>query len=121
MSYSPSKRSVHASAEKPGGEFNWPPTDEELAQYGIKAPASRVPYADPVDLDERPAQSPAHAQSDRTLNDAGPTQLGAEEPSTSLAAVAKNETVLDGASPGEWTAEIARLQGLIEGLTQKLA
>ena len=79
-----------------------------------------MPDADPVVLPETLAQPPAHAEFDGPLNDVGPTRLDAEDPSTSRVAVAQNETALDGTSPGEWVAEIARLQELIEGLTQKL-
>jgi hypothetical protein len=35
-------------------------------------------------------------------------------------AVAQNETALDETSAGDWAAEIARLQALIEGLTEKV-
>jgi hypothetical protein len=87
------KRFVPASSEEKNADFNWPPADEELTQYFTNTPASPVREANPVVPPETLAQSPAHA----------------EDPST-----------LDGARPGEWGAEMARLQELLERLTQKL-
>ena len=135
MSYPPPKRSVPASPQKPAADFHWP-TEEELAlaQFDGKTFASDASHANPVLLTETlappsaaaieqaatpPSSSePLHAEFDYTKNDVGPT--GAEHLPTFRVAVAQNETAVDGASPGEWVAEIGRLQELIEGLTQKL-
>ena len=110
-----------ASSGESDGDFNWPPTDEELVQYGGKTSASQPPAPAFAQAVTPPSFSePPGAEFDWTLQDEGLTRAGAEDPTTLRVAVAQNETALDGTSPGEWVAEIARLQELIEGLTQKL-
>ena len=158
MSYVPPKRSLSASSTKPDAAINWPPTDEELAEYrktvfdaiGVTTGEPPVALASPalhaasVAPSEALAQLPAGAIAQEpsppssselrypefdcplgaegpTWSDAeDPTQSGTEDPSLSRIAVAQSKIALGGTSPGEWAAEIARLQALIEGLTQKV-
>ena len=89
------KRSLPTSAEQPGGAFNWPPTDDELTQYGIETAQ---------DEETEPAF-------DRTGAKTG-------EPPLASVALPQSDTSRDGNSPGEWAAEMARLQALIAALTQ---
>lgn len=109
MSNAPRKRSRPASSEKPHGDFNWPPTNEELAQYSIETMQRETAFDSPAG-DEDPTRSDAE----------DPKHSGIEDSATPGTAVSQRQTARDGTSAGETAAEIAHLQALIEGLTQKL-
>jgi hypothetical protein len=163
----PPKRSQPGSPEKPHAGFNWPPTDDELAQYtlgiwavqnafdkphadfnrpppdeelgahGIDAVQSEAAFdeigvrtAEPsVAPPSLPASSePQYDLSDGPQRDEGPTPSDADDSThsgvwcsrMSAIAGAQSDTALDGTWAREWTAEIARLQALIEELTEPL-
>jgi hypothetical protein len=137
MSNAPPKRSLPAWSEKPSADFNWPPTDDPLAQYHSEAGHSEtifdetgVETAEPSVAPPSPASAPPASSEPRyaafdwppvespTRSDVeDPTPSGIENSATSGIAVAQSETALDGTSAGGLAAEIAHLQALIEGLT----
>jgi hypothetical protein len=90
------------SYKKPRAEFNWPPTEDELGQYSNTLDQGEIGFDeagfDTGDLPVAPAQ---------------------EERSTTPAVTGPRDTASEGTRTGEWAAELARLQALIEGLTQK--
>ena len=130
----PPKRPLPPSSDEPDAAFNWPPSDAVLAQYGMKIPG--LPVADPVMPPETLAQSsapdveqaapppsffaPQYAEVEAPMGDEGEIRPGVEDSSIPGVAVAQREYAVDADSPGEWAAEIARLQELMDGLTQKL-
>jgi hypothetical protein len=91
----PLRRSLPTSSEQPGAAFNWPPTDDELTQYGIET-----------------------AQDEETEPVFDSTGAKTGEPPLASVALPQSDTAHDGNSPGEWAAEMARLQALIAALTQ---
>ena len=70
------------------------------------------------------SSEPQCAAPDCPPGDGGPTRSDAEDPNPSgiedSTIVAQSDTALDGTSAGERAAEIAHLQALIDGLTQKV-
>ena len=132
MAYTPPKPSLLASPEEPHA-FNWPPTDGQLAdnfgtlQRENAYDGTGVKTADPSMTPAPASSEPRYAEVD-CPPDEGPTQSDSaypepcviEDPPPSSTAVVQVETALDETSAGGWAAEIARLQALIEGLTQKV-
>lgn len=143
MSNAPPKRSLPAWSEKPSEDFNWPPTDDELAQYEYHSKAGQsetifdqtgVETAEPSVAPTSPAPAPPasseppYAASDCLPGDECPTRSDVEDPTlsgiedsaTCGIAVAQSETAVDGTSAGGLATEIAHLQALIEELTNFL-
>jgi hypothetical protein len=129
MPYVPPKRSQPTLSEQPSADFDWPPTDDELAQYGSEAveiestperalPASsEQPSADfnwPPTDHELAQYGVATIQSETSE----PVFLKTGEPPLGSVAFEKSDMARDGNNPGEWAAEIARLQALIAALAQ---
>jgi hypothetical protein len=50
MSQGPSTHPARVSAKAPRARFNWPPTDDELAQYGVEGPPGDPEFI-PVELE----------------------------------------------------------------------
>ena len=137
MSNAPPKRSLPAWSEKPSADFNWPPTDDPLAQYHSEAGHSEIIFdetgvetAEPSVAPTSPASAPPASSEPRyaafdwppvespTRSDVeDPTPSGIDNSATSGIAVAQSETAPDGTSACGLVAEIAHLQALIEGLT----
>jgi len=148
MTHTPPKRPLSSSSTKPHGDFNWPPTDEELAQCFVtlqsetapdgtgaktaeplEAPISRAldaTFVIPSETLAQPADpaivgETALMQADPGRSDeADPKHFYIEDSMMSGSAVAQTENALAETSTGEMAAEIAHLQALIEGLTQKV-
>ena len=62
MSQGPSTRPARTSSKEPRARFNWPPTEDELAQYGVEGPQrdpefteARFEAGEPVVGDVSPA------------------------------------------------------------------
>lgn len=190
MSQGPPTRPVRKSSEVPRGRFNWPPTEDELSQYGAENPRPDTELEEagleaweppPVDASPAPdtiglypsetsaarlaafpreASPPSDSRLAR-LDGPSPALLPLPEPepepepflaassaapeswtpvdgaqvpsddedfedswseatSTSGMAVSPPETAGDPPGPGDFAGEIAHLQALIEGLTQKI-
>ena len=158
------KSSGSNSTEKPGSDFSWPPSDEELASSGIDSPQTvhdrlRAYFNWPAD-DESPAAGNETAAStsgepESRVNWPSPDEgvapstaqtsfepwpavielLPDDPPATQPIEVVHSNvgdaaaTAIAGADgepeaeeiiTGPWEVEIARLQALIDGLTEKL-
>lgn len=87
-------------SEEPHADFNWPPPDEELAQW-----------FDSASSHEEFAQGAVRSARNET---------SATDSITSDLAVAKHEPARDETSGAGWAAEIAQLQELLEALTEKV-
>ena len=185
MSQGPSTRPARPSSKEPRARFNWPPTDDELAQYGVEGPPRDPEFTDagleagePVVGDDSPAPAtiglfpsetwepqlsalPPEASSPQfdselagdppaalfTLPEPEPfraASLSAPEswtsgdrvltpsdgegvedsrsaaPSASGIALSPGATAVDSPGTDDFAGEIAQLQALIEGLTQKI-
>jgi hypothetical protein len=124
MSDSLPKRSSPAPSKTSRAEFNWPPTDEELADCfysgppreqgaspGVEALQETVTDG-PTETSLNACETEASTHSSCTPEDAGSDRLSA--------AVLAHEAVPDRAGKNQWAAEIAHLQALIEALTEKV-
>jgi hypothetical protein len=132
----PPKRSPSPS-EQPNADFNWPPTDDELTQYGIEIVQSEKsgPTRPPFTSSEQPRDDSNWPPTDDELIEYGieivqrensepvfdGTGLETGEAPLADVALAQSDTAGDGNNGGDWAAEMARVQALIEGLTQPLA
>jgi hypothetical protein len=121
------KSSGSNSTKKPGSDFSWPPSDEELASSGIDsarivherlrayfnwpADGESPPAANEIELlpDDPPATQPIEVVHSN-VGDAAATAIAGVE----------DEPEAEEIITGPWEVEIARLQALIEGLTEKL-
>ena len=148
MSQGPPTRPARKSSEAPRVRFSWPPTDDELAQYGREDPRSDTeseeaaleasepraedasPAADTIGLfpsetlaaplPALPREAPP-VDGARGASDGGDfEQSWSDATSTSGIAVSPGATVVDPPVRGDLADEIANLQTLIEGLTQEL-
>jgi hypothetical protein len=107
MSNPPPKPPLPTPTPKEHAEFNWPPTDEELAQcFNIGGPDEKVAEG---------AVEREHATVAAQVFEPQPTMAGASE-----LMVAETKPALDGTRRGDWTAQIAQLQTLIEALTEEV-
>lgn len=92
--------------------------DREAAIFeSLDAELSESPFLEPryEAFDSRPGEEGS------TLSDGeDASHSGNEHSTTSEVAMAERESALDTTSVGDWAGEIAHLQALIEGLTQKL-
>ena len=126
------KRFPSTSPEQPPDDFHWPPTDDELSQYGIETvqretsgpkhplPTSEQPPDDfnwPPTDDELTRYGIEIVQSERSEPSFEGTGLHAGDPLHANVPLIQSES---DPSLGEWAAEMARVQALIEGLTQPL-
>jgi hypothetical protein len=126
----PPKHSLPASSEQASADFNWPPTDDELAQYGIEAVESgeSAPKRSLPTSSEQPGANFTWPPTDDELAQYGvatiqrepsePVCLETGEPPLASVAFEQSDTARDGNGPGEWAAEMARVQALIAALTQ---
>jgi hypothetical protein len=97
-------------SNEPSADFTWPPSSEELARYRV------------IDTESSGLLDP---ERDRSLAETVPTPSDADHPlytciddsTPSGYAIAHNDPSLEGKA--DWAAEIARLQQLIEALTEK--
>ena len=110
-------------------EFNWPPTDEELAECLYSGPPDeqvaqrgvqvlQETIADGTDFQAEPAMptgllAPLEAS-------AGPLEPEASANTSSKSWDVEFDRPPDGARTSDWAAEITRLQALIEALTEKV-
>jgi hypothetical protein len=131
MSNSPSKPSVPTRTQTGDAEFNWPPTDEELAQcFYIAAPDKEVApgAAECVAIDSStalessagPLETPPAASTPEQSEVPGADCSGLDDPTMSDIAAARHEPSLERTTRGDWAAEIAQLQALIEALTENV-
>ena len=135
---------LHSAVEKPHPDVNPPPTDEELTEGGIATVQGQTVFSGAAAKRAEPFVAGATLAADATsaVPDASselwdarfdrppgtevPTPPEAEHPEyagtdgSPEIAVAPNETAIDETSAGDWAAEIARLQALIEGLTEQV-
>ena len=134
MPHIPPKRSLPTSSQQPSVDLTWPPTDDELAQFGKEAvesdestlkrslpSSSEQPGADfnwPPTDDELTQYGIETVQSEHTQPVFDGTGLKTGEPSSANPALSQSDSARDGNSRGEWSAEMARLQALIAALTQ---
>ncbi len=62
MSEGPRRRPVRTSSEEPRVRFNWPPTNDELAQYAperdTQFEAAGIQPSEPLEVEVRPATDP---------------------------------------------------------------
>jgi hypothetical protein len=130
------KRSPSTSSKQPCDDFNWPPTDDELSQYGVEivqgefsGPKRSLPTSSeqprddfnwPSTDDELTQSGIENVQSKKSEPVFDGTGLKTDEPPLANVGSTQSDAARDGNSPGEWTAEMARVQALIEGLTQPL-
>ena len=110
------KRPAPASSKKPRAEFNWPPTEDELEQYGnsvvqdeawldeMGLSTADLPVAPAIAELSLPSVALIEDPADVLSREYMPTPVEAEP--------------TDGIDASKWTAEIARLQALIDGLTR---
>ena len=106
------------SPKQPRSEFHWPPTEDELQQY-----ANNVARSD-LAVDEASLRS-ALERANVVAAGTAPVVEGRQPPviqeySASAIADLPAVSAFDGTATGGWAAEIARLQGLIDGLTGKV-
>ena len=130
----PPTRSLSPSSAQPNPDSSWPPTDDELAQYGIEAVESdesalkrSLPTSSeqpsgafnwPPTDDELTQYGIETAQDEETEPAFDSTGSKTGEPPLANVALTQSDTARDGNRPGEWAAETARLQALIAALTQ---
>jgi hypothetical protein len=126
-----------STSEQPRADFNWPPTDDELTQYGIEIVQSEKsgPTRSPFTSSEQPRDDSTWPPTDDELVEYGieivqsenresvfdGTGLETGEAPLADVAFAPSDAARDGIRRGDWAAEMARVQALIEGLTQPLA
>ena len=95
------------------GSFNWPPPDEP-----VHAPSVQTTF--------EPSGAGIDRQPDDSVFVSAPIEAAAstevDDTTLDVAAtgVAEVDVGLDGLTDGQWEVEIARLQALIDGLTEKL-
>lgn len=112
---SPGVGGVPEPAGEAEGSFNWPPPDEPVPVPIVE----RMFQPSAPEVEPHPEDSvfvPAPIEAAAAIEVAAPT-LDVE-----AAAVAESvvQAELDGITDGQWELEIARLQALIDGLTEKL-
>ncbi len=122
-------------APRPRADFNWPPTEEEPAAGGFagtnSVAAGEGTAAATVPVISRDASwIPANigqgsAREDEEAVDAVPTRSVADGPeyvgdSISVIPVAPSEAAFDGIGTGDWAADIARVQAVIERVAEKV-
>jgi hypothetical protein len=145
MSDLPPKRCL--PAQTPPEEFDWPPTDEELADCFYSGPPDeqlverrvedlQEAVPDGTDVNAKPTMptgplTPLETSVGTlallpTTGSALETSLneresgGSDDSTTSAVALFSHEVVFEGARTNDWSAEIAHLQALIEALTEKV-
>ena len=138
MSQGPPKRPSRQPSAEPRVRFNWPPTEDELAQYGAESlrpatgfeeaeldagglpPIDASPPTDTIGLfpsERRAARLPGFPpEVPPSPSDPGLALIGGP-PSTSGIA---SPNAFDPPGTGDFADEIAHLQALIEGLTRKI-
>jgi hypothetical protein len=120
MSEGPFRRPARSSSKPPRVRFNWPPTEDELAEYGAEGPQRGPELAEAgLEAGESVAGdvSPATATIDLFPSEtsAQPLQALPQDASSSPVAAA-----VDSSGTDDFADEIALLQALIEELTQKI-
>lgn len=125
MSTSPRKPSVPTRIRNEHAEFDWPPPDEELAQcFNLAAPEEEIAQGtvecvgETVDapglMPETSAGPLAHEQVP------GAELSGIDDSTPPDNTAATYQPPRDRARRGDWVAEIAQLQALIEALTENV-
>jgi hypothetical protein len=138
MSNSSPKRSSPAPSRPARAEFNWPPTDEELADCFYSGPPSQELASRGVealqetvsDGAQETSLSGSESEASNTpctsgdvgvdLFPADSAKSEVQDSTSSDIAVFAHEAAPDGAGKTQWAAEIAHLQALIEALTEKV-
>jgi hypothetical protein len=108
MSNAQPKRPRSSSSATPRSEFNWPPTDDEMQQYESKLGEGESRF-DESDFNAL----------DLFATEELDTASGVS-PEATATAPAANPSAPDRSGAGEWATEIARLQTLIEDLTENI-
>jgi hypothetical protein len=143
MSQRPPTPPERRSSEEPRVRFNWPPTEDELAQYaaeglrpdtefdaagleGEEPPAGDAsPATETIGqfLSERAARLPVFPQEaspSPSPSDSGLDLAGAPPAALFTLPEPPRATAVDPSGTGDFADEIAHLQALIEGLTKKI-
>ena len=131
------------TSEEPRSAFNWPPVDNVAASPGVgivpepageaegsfnwPPPDEPVP-APSVEMTFEPSAAGVEPRPEDSVFVPAPIDAGAaievDAPTLDVEAAAVADSVvqaeLDGITDGQWELEIARLQALIDGLTEKL-
>jgi hypothetical protein len=102
------------------------PTDVEPTQTNIETLQNGAPKPRADDASWKPADAgQAVAGDDEAVMGAVPTPSEADEPeyvgdSISVIAVARSEAAFDGTATGDWAADFARLQAVLEQVSEKI-
>ena len=120
MSQGPFIPPARSSSKEPRVRFSWPPTDDELSQYGAEdrqrdpdLAEAGLEASEPVTGDVPPA--PVTIDLFPSEASAPALPVLAQEISSPPSAAA-----VDSSGTGDFADEIAQLQALIDGLTQKV-
>jgi hypothetical protein len=102
---------------EPSGEakasFNWPPPDEPVHEPTVQTTFERSGAG----IDRQPDDS---VFASAPIEAAASTEVDDTTPDVAATEVAEVGVGLDGLTDGQWEVEIARLQALLDGLTEKL-
>jgi hypothetical protein len=124
MSSAPSNRTSGEPSREPTKRFNWPPSDQDLAQYTAVAEQQLRDDVHRLSNGHPHGGKPyAHGICHPGPADAGPMYSATPEQRDALdaSAVSSNRVAqLEQISRGGWAAETARVRELIERLTEPI-